>query len=687
MFSIRVLILGGLSLCAAASASLASDRIVFLRIAPTESTLYIANADGSDEQPLTQPGSMNYNPAWSARGDWIAFTSDRAGSADLFRVHPDGTGLERLTDDPAFDDQAAFSPDGKRIVFVSTRAAGRANLWTLDISTRRVTRLTSGDGGDFRPAWSPDGQWIAFSSDRGSELPSAKGRWERLQLVDLYVIHPDGTGLRRVSQHGNFCGSPKWLSDGKHLIADCMSAEETWDYRVRFYPGQQSQIFKVDIASGSTTALTTGPDVKLAPSVLPSGEIAYVLAGKSAKTIVYAGGKAGPTGADLARNPPSWSPDARRIVYCRQKFNRTPEPQQLWSRDPKFSLYTTTFLPAYDFKGEHLAVTKTDADGTSLYLIEDGKPAQAIMQRKDLILAPQWSPDGKQIVVGVGGFTSFLGFAAGGMEPADPVNGGAEVGILNADGTGFHVLTSGVNNNAFASFSPDGKQIVYRTAGPEGQGLRIMNLEDRSITVLTDEFGKAQPGSMLINLLPRLIERANRAVHDCALDPQHNGQRMATTIVACALRYDQAVISHVGDSRCYLVRNGQARQITQDHTLVNEQRKMGLISADDIASSDARHVLIRSVGPEMFVSADTTAVTLQPGDVLILCTDGMHDELREPEIASIASQKKDATQIARELVARAVEIDGGDNTTAQVIRVRAVEQVGMYRGRPYRLPI
>jgi Tol biopolymer transport system component len=488
MFSIRVLILGGLSLCAAASASLASDRIVFLRIAPTESTLYIANADGSDEQPLTQPGSMNYNPAWSARGDWIAFTSDRAGSADLFRVHPDGTGLERLTDDPAFDDQAAFSPDGKRIVFVSTRAAGRANLWTLDIATRRITRLTSGDGGDFRPAWSPDGQWIAFSSDRGSELPSAKGRWERLQLVDLYVIHPDGTGLRRVSQHGNFCGSPKWLSDGKHLIADCMSAEETWDYRVRFYPGQQSQIFKVDIASGSTTALTTGPDVKLAPSVLPSGEIAYVLAGKSAKTIVYAGGKAGPTGADLARNPPAWSPDAKRIVYCRQKFNRTPEPQQLWSRDPKFSLYTTTFLPAYDFKGEHLAVTKTDADGTSLYLIEDGKPAQAIMQRKDLILAPQWSPDGKQIVVGVGGFTSFLDFAAGGMKPVDPVNGGAEVGILNADGTGFHVLTSGANNNAFASFSPNGKQIVYRTAGPEGQGLRIMNLEDRSITVLTDEY-------------------------------------------------------------------------------------------------------------------------------------------------------------------------------------------------------
>jgi len=208
-----------------------------------------------------------------------------------------------------------------------------------------------------------------------------------------------------------------------------------------------------------------------------------------------------------------------------------------------------------------------------------------------------------------------------------------------------------------------------------------------AVSVMTDAFAKAQAGAMLIGLLPKLIQQANAAVHDCTLSPEHRGHKMATTVVACALRYDQAVISHVGDSRCYLVRNGQARQITQDHTLVNEQRKMGLISAGEIPNSDSRHVLIRSLGPEMFVSPDTSALTLQPGDVLVLCTDGLHDEMREPEIAAIASQKKDAAQIAREMVTRAVEIDGGDNTSAIVIRVRSVEQVGMYRGRPYRLPV
>ena len=248
------------------------------------------------------------------------------------------------------------------------------------------------------------------------------------------------------------------------------------------------------------------------------------------------------------------------------------------------------------------------------------------------------------------------------------------------------------NEDAMGSFIPASRQQArshgYLFAVADGVG--GMDLGEvasaTAIKVITEEFAKAQAGAMLISLLPRLIQQANAAVHDCTVDPQYRGKKMATTLVACALRHDQAIVSHVGDSRCYLVRNGQARAVTQDHTLVNEQRKIGLISAGEIADSDSRHVLIRSLGPEMFVSPDTTALTLQPGDVLVLCTDGLHDEMSEAEIAAIVSQNKPMDEIARELVARAVEIDGGDNTTAQVIRVRSVEQVGMYRGRPYRLP-
>jgi PPM family protein phosphatase len=203
--------------------------------------------------------------------------------------------------------------------------------------------------------------------------------------------------------------------------------------------------------------------------------------------------------------------------------------------------------------------------------------------------------------------------------------------------------------------------------------------------VLTREFEGSAGGAMLISLLPRLVQHANAAVHDRTLAPQFRGKKMATTVVACALRHDQAIVSHVGDSRCYLVRNGLAKQITHDHSWVNEQRKMGVISAVDVAQSEMRHVLTRSLGPEMFVSPDTIALSIQPRDVLVLCSDGVHDKMPESTIATIVSQSKPVDEIAEELVSRAVDNDGHDNTTAIVIRIRSVEQIGMYRGRPYHL--
>jgi len=248
------------------------------------------------------------------------------------------------------------------------------------------------------------------------------------------------------------------------------------------------------------------------------------------------------------------------------------------------------------------------------------------------------------------------------------------------------------NEDSMGSFIPNSRHQArshgYLFAVADGVGgLDLGEIaSSTAISVLTREFEKSQGGAMLISLLPRLVQHANAAVHDCTLASEFRGKKMATTVVACALRHDQAVVSHVGDSRCYLVRKGMAKQITQDHTWVNEQKKMGLISERDIAQSESRHVLIRSLGPEMFVSPDTTALTIQSGDVLVLCSDGLHDELPEATIAAIVSQTKSIDEVARELVERAVEIDGNDNTTAQVIRIRSVEQVGMYRGRPYRLP-
>ena len=208
----------------------------------------------------------------------------------------------------------------------------------------------------------------------------------------------------------------------------------------------------------------------------------------------------------------------------------------------------------------------------------------------------------------------------------------------------------------------------------------------KAVTVITEGFAEAPEGTSLPSLLPRLVQHANAAVHDEGLQPERRGKRMATTVVACALRHDQAMIAHVGDSRCYHVRDGKATVLTRDHTWVSEQRKLGLISAAEAEHSESRHVLTRSLGPELFVTVDIGSVSLKAGDLLVLGTDGLYGGMYPEDIARIASQNKDIATVAQELVSYAVEVDGSDNATAQVIHIRSIEPMGMYRGRLYPLP-
>lgn len=209
----------------------------------------------------------------------------------------------------------------------------------------------------------------------------------------------------------------------------------------------------------------------------------------------------------------------------------------------------------------------------------------------------------------------------------------------------------------------------------------------RAVQIVAEGFASAEEQTSLTSLMPRLIQHANAAVYDEALNPQWRHQKMATTIVACALRGDQAMVAHVGDSRCYLIRDGQSKLLTRDHSWVEEQLRQGLISEAEAASSESRHILTRVLGRERFVACEATTVGLRPGDSLILCSDGLYAVLGGSELAEVASRQSEKPQaIAEELVGEAVRLDGSDNATALVICVRAVEAMAMYRGRPYSRP-
>jgi len=199
------------------------------------------------------------------------------------------------------------------------------------------------------------------------------------------------------------------------------------------------------------------------------------------------------------------------------------------------------------------------------------------------------------------------------------------------------------------------------------------------------QFRSAPSGEPLGMLLPRLIQHANQLVYATGRSASPGGTAMASTIVACALRHDRVVVAHVGDSRCYLVRQGQARQITRDHTVSQEQMRMGLMTAKDADSAATRHVLSRALGTEMFVNSDVSELQALAGDILVQCCDGLHNSVTGAEIAAIVSQARELESAGRELIALANERDGSDNISVQIIRARSVERVGMYRGRPYQL--
>jgi len=198
-------------------------------------------------------------------------------------------------------------------------------------------------------------------------------------------------------------------------------------------------------------------------------------------------------------------------------------------------------------------------------------------------------------------------------------------------------------------------------------------------------FREASPAESHAALLERLIKTANTRVIDAGHAASPSGSRMATTFVACALRYDRATVAHVGDSRCYLIRRGQASLVTRDHTVASEQVRLGIVSASTAAGSSTHHLLIRSLGAELFVNVDVEEHQVLPGDVLVLCSDGLHGSVKSSEIAAVAGSTGDLSAAARRLVDIANQRDGSDNITLQIIRVRGVERVGMYRGRPYRL--
>lgn len=168
--------------------------------------------------------------------------------------------------------------------------------------------------------------------------------------------------------------------------------------------------------------------------------------------------------------------------------------------------------------------------------------------------------------------------------------------------------------------------------------------------------------------LEEAITAANRLVHAQATDNAAL-QGMGTTLVAVSIQNHSALIGNVGDSRCYLFRGGELTRQTRDHSLVDEQVRLGHMTPEEAERSPLKNVITRAIGTQPEVNADITELPLEPGDTLLLCSDGLIREVSDTQIADILARRPGSIDdYCRQLIDAANAAGSHDNVTVILIR-------------------
>jgi len=181
------------------------------------------------------------------------------------------------------------------------------------------------------------------------------------------------------------------------------------------------------------------------------------------------------------------------------------------------------------------------------------------------------------------------------------------------------------------------------------------------------------------NRLMNAIAEANRTVREAANnDPEL--YRMGTTLVCICFDGERAVIGNVGDSRAYLVRSGLCSQITKDHSYLEEQIQMGIITPEKAAASNMQSVITRAIGAADEVEPDFFAARLDPGDIVLLASDGLTRYASPEQIAEAVANNLNLESAGRALIEHAKQCGGVDNITCILLRASEIAQTGGYDG-------
>jgi len=368
----------------------------------------------------------------------------------------DGSGVKRLTRDFALDDQPAWSPDGGRIAFVSTRepasVPGQAwnAIYIMKADGSDVRRLTPSGVADYSPAWSPRGDLIACTSGSGV----AGG-------TDLYAMKLDGTDRRLIVKDG---GWPSFSGDGMSVF---------------FHSKRQGKwgIWRVNLDGSGLVRVTPREIEAYTPRAAGHWLVASVKRGEHRQIDLVDPVTRHTT--DLTTDPtdpwnPGITPDGRQVVYHEVTPGLTTPDVNVWgSPGTGLSLLRVDgVFPAFSPDGKRLALKANGFSGLDV-MSTSGSERRTVYSSSSEVFAPAWSPRGDRIA-----FTQGATFAG----PEAQV----DIATVRPDGSGYRKLTGDARNNSFPSFSPDGKQLVFRSSRDGPKNLYIMNSDGTGVRRLTD---------------------------------------------------------------------------------------------------------------------------------------------------------------------------------------------------------
>src|SRR5438094_4642979 len=170
-----------------------------------------------------------------------------------------------------------------------------------------------------------------------------------------------------------------------------------------------------------------------------------------------------------------------------------------------------------------------------------------------------------------------------------------------------------------------------------------------------------------VRSIRRATVAANQQIH--AFASSHTEYRgMGTTATVAGLLGDTLYVAQVGDSRAYIIRDGVARQITKDQSLMQKLIEAGELTEEEAAQSERRNIILQALGPEAMIKVDLTHQQVRRGDILVLCSDGLSGQVGKDEIARVISEEDDLVSACKRLIDRANEAGGPDNITVILAR-------------------